>query len=106
MTNLRYNPVRNLPVARFYYKGNHSHPIRRTVLVVEQTSKIIKGYELRSGSKVLKAENAPIRSFSRENIATYGELRMDNKSRSKRQNRNANTTLTRSGLIDLVVSGV
>ena len=63
---LRYPVVRNQPVARFYYQGNHSHPVRRTVLVTETTSNLIKGYELREGATVRELAKAPIKSYSIE----------------------------------------
>lgn len=44
-----YEPVTKLPVAKFYYQGNHSHPVRRTVLIVEETKDQFKGYEIREG---------------------------------------------------------
>jgi len=98
--DLKYDPVRTLPVARFYY-GNR--PVRRTVLVIESTARYIKGYELRRGNITVPASMAPIRTFTRSRIATFGDLRKDNKQR--RRNRLGTTTLTRSGLLDLVVSG-
>jgi len=97
---LKYEPVRTLPVARFYY-GNR--PVRRTVLVIESTPRYIKGYVLRRGNKTFPINKAPIRTFTRRKIATFGDLRKDN--RQRRRNRLATTTLTRSGLLDLVVSG-
>ena len=103
MSQLRYNTVRNLPVARFYYKGNHSHPIRRTILVTESNGKLIKGYELRCGTDIRNPGSSPIRTFLRSNIATFGELRKGSSDREK--NKKSDTTLTRSGLLDLVVSG-
>ena len=98
--NLKYEPVRTLPVARFYY-GNR--PVRRTVLVIESNSRYIKGYVLRRGNETFSISNAPIRTFTRSKIATFGDLRKDNKQR--RRNRLGTTTLTRTGLLDLVVSG-
>lgn len=100
---MQYQPVRNLPVARFYYKGNHSHPVRRTVLIVEADDKTIKGYELRCGSTTRSLENAPVRSFSKDKIATFGSLRLDNKNR---KNKSTKTTLTRVAMVDLETAGV
>lgn len=53
---MKYDVVSNLPVARFWYKGNHSHPVRRTVLITQQDSESITGYELREGSKTRVAK--------------------------------------------------
>jgi hypothetical protein len=36
-----YKPVARLPVAKFYYQGNHTHPVRRTVLIIEDTKESI-----------------------------------------------------------------
>ena len=104
MVKLKYQPIRNLPVARFYYQGSKSHPIRRTVLVTEANGKFIKGYELRCGSETRTATNAPIRTFCRTKIANFGDLRTD--SSDRKRNRKTATTLSRSGLLDLVAVGV
>jgi hypothetical protein len=105
MTTLKFKPVRTTPVAKFYYKGNHSHPVRRTVLVTEVTDKFIRGYELRCGSVVrTAASGAPIRTYRKDSIATFGDLRPD--STARRKNRKSVTTLQRSGLLDLVATGV
>ncbi len=101
--NLKYEPVRNLPVARFYYKGNHSHPVRRTVLVIESNSRWIRGYELRCGQSTRNASKSPVRTFLRSKIATFGELRKDNRNRGK--NRRSETTLQRTNLLGLVTTG-
>lgn len=103
MFTMKYEPVRNLPVARFYYQGSHSHPVRRTIMVIESNSKVIKGYELRCGNKVNTLANSPIRTFRRDAIASFGELRKDNRERT--QNRRAETTLQRTGLLNLVAEG-
>ena len=104
MVKLKYQPIRNLPVARFYYQGSKSHPIRRTVLVTESNGKFFKGYELRCGSTTRTATTAPIRTYCRTKIAEFGDLRTDNSDR-KRNSKTA-TTLSRSGLLDLVATGV
>lgn len=100
-----YPHVRNKPVARFYYKGTHSHPVRRTVLVTEVTSKLIRGYELRTGSTIRAYTRAPIRSFRRDKIATGLELRGEVRKKMSKKQRNT-STLERSELFDLVKTGV
>ncbi len=92
-----YQPVRCLPVARFFYKGSHSHPVRRTVLVIESKPKYFRGYELREGSVVRPLKDAPIKTFSRRKIADEKRARNNTARRIK--------TMTRVGLLDLVKTG-
>lgn len=100
-----YKLVRTLPVARFYYAGSHSHPVRRTVLVIEATSRRITGFELREGSEVRNYRKAPVKSYRRTKIAKVRQCgrrlrkRVDSRLLSK-------TTLQRVSLVDLVKKGV
>ncbi len=87
-----YDLIRANPVARFHYQGNHSHAVRRTVLVIENTRTIITGYELREGNIVRNLKNAPIKSYTKTKIA--------DKTRD-----NIETFLTRTDLLDLVENG-
>jgi hypothetical protein len=73
--NMEYDIVRNQPVAKFFYKGTHSHPIRRTVLVTEQSGDVLKGYEVREGTTLRDVEDAPIKSFRKDKIAMTNQLR-------------------------------
>ena len=57
------------PVARFYYTGSHTHPVRRTVLLIETKPDYIRGYELREGGKVREFKDAPIKTYTRSRIA-------------------------------------
>jgi hypothetical protein len=93
-----YDVVKKFPVAKFYYKGHHSHPVRRTVLIIRTTTNYICGYELREGSVVRKFKNAPIKSYRRGRIATLSQLR------NKVPN-SANSTLKRGKLIELIQNG-
>ena len=99
-----YRLVRNLPVARFYYTGSHSHPVRRTVLVVTATSRTITGYELREGSEVRNYTKAPIKSFRRAKIAKVNQCgrRLRRRVESRQLNK---TTLQRVSLVDIVKRG-
>lgn len=102
-----YPIVRNMPVAEFYYPGTHSHPVRRKVLVTERTSKIIRGYELREGSKTRPFRDAPIKSYSRSRISRICDL--DKRRvlyRSTPKDKRENTTLVQRPLIELVKEGV
>lgn len=104
-TTTPHEIVRKLPVARFYYQGNHTHPIRRTVLIIESDRKYIKGYELRCGNKVRSREDAPIRSYKKSEIACFGDY-----SRLRNAKKNAGraateSTLSRSSLKQLSTVG-
>ena len=89
------NLVVKNPVAKFYYQGTHSHPVRRTVLVVEETKDTLKGYELREGNVVRKSSKAPVRVYSKSLIAN-----------SKNYCRLTNSKLNRLELLDLINEGV
>lgn len=105
MKELKYNPVKNQPIARFYYQGpGHSHPVRRTIVIIEVTKTLIIGYEIREGSTVRSLKNARIKSFRRDRIAKIQQCGIRFRRRTPQKNL-ANTTLTRSNLLDLVLNG-
>ena len=94
--------VRNLPVAKFHYKGqSHRRPVRRTVLITRTTSKLITGFEIREGKEVRDVEDAPIKTYRRDKIATRGECRTDSVMRKVGKKRLSETTLVRSSLASL-----
>lgn len=95
--------IRNKPVAKFYYKGSHSHPVKRTVLIAEQNNEYIKGFELREGQTVRSAEDAPVKTFRLDQIATTDKLRNDSPRRTKKK---SNSTLERLSLTNLEKIGV
>ena len=99
---MKYTPVKNNPVARFWYKGSHTHPVRRTVLIIESTDDFIKGYELREGNEVRTASESPIKTFKRSKIAKGSSLRVGSLLREKSPNK---STLTRKTIMDLVEVG-
>tara|TARA_Y100000034_G_scaffold114563_1_gene150827 strand:- start:282 stop:629 length:348 start_codon:yes stop_codon:yes gene_type:complete len=70
-----YDLVEKKPVARFYYQGGHSHPIRRTVLIIEETDTTITGYEFRCGNDVRTREEAlqSIKTFRKDRIPKWGD---------------------------------
>lgn len=88
--------VNERPVAKFFYKGNHTHPVRRTVLVTEESRDCIKGYELREGKTVRTGSKAPLKSYSKKDIAVYEDY--------SRLTQNAK--FVRLNLLDLVNEGV
>lgn len=99
---MKYPIVDHLPCARFWYKGTHTHPVRRTVLIVEQTRDTISGYELREGRVIRTAGKAPIKTYSRSRIAKGNSLRIDNPIRKLHPNK---STLIRKPLLDLIETG-
>jgi hypothetical protein len=72
-----YDLVCKKPVARFYYQGSHSHPIRRTVLVIEETDTYLTGYEVRCGNTVRSVtqlmEEQAVRTYRKDKIAKWGD---------------------------------
>jgi hypothetical protein len=79
-----YDLVAKKPVARFYYQGKHSHPVRRTILMIEETADHICGYEVREGDTVRTGPEAMnhIKTYRKDRIAKWGDysrLRMSNK---------------------------
>lgn len=96
-----YNIVRNSPVAKFYYKGSHSHPIRRTILVISTTSKHIIGYEIREGSTTRLLKDAPVKTYLKSNIATLDKL---GACKHRRPGPNI-TSLKRSKLLEVIAEG-
>jgi hypothetical protein len=99
---MKYEIVKNMPVARFWYKGTHTHPVRRTVLVVEQTKEFIRGYELREGRTIRTAGKAPVKTYRRDRIAKGVSLRTDSPIRKLAPNK---STLVRKPLLDIIESG-
>lgn len=96
--------VRNLPVWKFFYKGNHSKPVRTTIAVVENTPTVVTGYVLRRGNEVCsKLQDAQIRSFKKSDIALIGQVTRS--SSVKKSNKANKTTLTKHSIVDLVVTG-
>jgi hypothetical protein len=85
---MKHDVLKKQPVARFFYKGNnHSHPVRRTVLIIKTSKKIITGYELREGDVVHSLDEAPIKSYRRDRIPNWGDYW-----RLRRYNKNFNQT--------------
>jgi len=100
---MKYELVKNNPVAKFWYKGTHTHPVRRTVLVVRTTPKLVIGYELREGRDVRNLKNAPIKSYRKDKIALARQLRPGNKLRSEDESA---STYRRENLVEMLENGV
>lgn len=99
---MKYEVVKNLPVARFWYKGSHTHPVRRTVLITESNKNYICGYELRDGNIVRTAAKAPIKSYRRDKIAKGVSLRVESPIRKLAPTK---STLVRRPLLDVIEVG-
>ncbi len=95
-----YSIMKSKPVAYLYYKGTHTHPVRRTVLLIENKSHYIRGYELREGSVIRKFSEAPIKSYRKDRIAY-----MTPYERRKKVVIHRLHTLERVDVMDLVVKG-
>jgi hypothetical protein len=94
-----------MPVARFYYQGSHSHPIRRTVLIVDETPTMLTGYELREGKTIRSYGDAVIRSYRKDRIAKFGDYSRLRKNRQNYNRNDSESTLTRAEMFDLVKNG-
>jgi hypothetical protein len=102
-----YDLVTHKPVARFYYKGQHSHPVRRTVLIIEDRDDMIVGYEIRVGDTVRTVSEAldSVKSYRKDRIAKWGDysrLRMSSKTFMKDPNE---TTLERFPIMSMFKEG-
>ena len=102
-----YDLVDKKPVARFYYRGAHTHPVRRTVLIIEETETAITGYEFRCGNVVRTREEAlkSIKTFRKDRIPKWGDysrLRMTSKTFLKDPEK---TTLERFGIVSMFSDG-
>ena len=99
-----YPFVKTSPVAKFYYQGNHSHPIRRTVIITDSTPTLIRGYEVREGSITRPCAKAPIKSYRKADIAKIGQCGRRLRKRTP-SDLHESTTLTRLKLADFVKQG-
>ena len=104
-SKLKYPIVQNMPVARFYYKGHHSHPVRRTVIVTEMTPKFIRGYEIREGSITRTLNIAPIKSFSRDRIAQVKSIRSETRKNFKPTLASTAQPIVRADLLNILTDG-
>lgn len=102
-----YNFIKKHPVARFFYKGDHSHPVKRTVVLIDVNDDLITGYELREGNEVREFKKAPIKSYRKDRIAKVYQI---DKRRVLRktadEHRIARSTMVRQSLRELVRFGV
>lgn len=108
MTRKKYALTRNQPVARFFYQGQrHTHPVRRTVLVIESTPTLITGYEMREGATTRSFGQAPVKSYRKDRIANINEIDSRRTLRKETpRSKQKDTTLTRSDLMSFVTDGI
>lgn len=103
MSNKIYPPISKLPVAKFYYRGNHSHPVRRTVLIIEENKESFVGYEIREG-KTLRPINQVfkfIKTYKKNKIAKWGDY-----SKTRDAAKTLKKKMNQSTLERLPISGI
>ena len=100
-----YEITRNKPVAKFYYQGTHSHPVRRTVLIISSNRNSFTGYELREGNIERDFDDSPVKSYTKSKVATVKEIDSRLSLRRKAVNKNE-STLKRDNLLDLIKYGI
>lgn len=109
MTSVReHRLVQTLPVAKFWYPDNrHRHPVRRTILITNETTTHLVGYELRRGNTVRTYKEAIsggfMQSYQKMSVTRYGQycrLR-----ETKRYKSPGQTTMRRLDLFGLVKEG-
>lgn len=97
-----YDLVEQLPWARFYYQGSHSHPVRRDVLIVEDKPDLIVGYEIREGNTVRDLKSAAVKSYRKDRIARWGDYSRLTKPTARKNKKKNESTLERRAIIDLL----
>ena len=110
MSNTKNYPIlknSDMPVWRFYYQGDHSHPVRRVVIILRDrcTATHVTGYELREGSEVRPFSKAFIRTYDRDLIAKIGQCGRRLRKRTDQALHNR-STLVREDLVALIQKGV
>lgn len=102
-----YDLVPRNTVARFYYQGSHSHPIRRTVLVIEEDDNHITGYEIREGGHVRTIDEArdAVRTYRKDRIAKWGDYSRLRMSAKNFMNDPEDTTLVRESITTMFTEG-
>lgn len=106
MQNVKYEFLKTRPVARFFYQGSHTHPVRRTVIIIEQTNDLLVGYEVREGFETRNVKNAPVKTYKKSKIAKVSQI--DRKCVLRRRAEGAElnkSTLVREDLASFVKVG-
>lgn len=97
-----YKVVSKKPVAKFYYKGHHSHYVRRTILVIKSDKYSITGYELRCGNNTYSLKKATIKTYLKSKIAKCSQIGPAN---HKEPGPDV-STLSRSNLLEILETGM
>lgn len=106
MNKIKYEFYKKRPVARFFYQGSHTHPVRRTIIIINQTPNIIVGYEVREGAITRNVKNAPVKSYKKSLIAKVKQIDTRCSLRKKAEGEQLNkTTLIRENLADFIKNG-
>lgn len=100
-----YPIFRESSIAKFFYKGSHSHPVRRTIMIIDDKENHIIGYELREGKSQRDISNAPIKSYRKDKIAKIKQVDKRRIIRKKSKNIE-NTTLKKMSFLDLIKQGI
>lgn len=74
---MQYEIVRNRPIAKFKYRGDHSKAVRRTVVLTQVTRNLFTGYEVREGNTTRSLEDNVIKSYSRDKMEGLERLPLD-----------------------------
>lgn len=100
-------PVRYKPLARFYYQGNHSHPVRRTIIITAETRNLLIGYELREGSVVRDTSESlnHHKSYLKSEIIKWGDYPRLMRTSKNWHRRPDESTLQRLPLMSLFQDG-
>jgi hypothetical protein len=108
MTTMPYKLVEKLTVGKFFYQGkSHTHPVRRTVVILEERADEFVGYELRSGNMVRTLKEAiegrKVKTYKKSKIARFGDYC---RLRNRRDVTDVSaSTLRRMELVDLLIQG-
>lgn len=104
----KYELVKKNPIAKFWYKGKHSHYVRRVVAIINETDDYFQGYELREGKNVRTFQEAHrfIKTYRKDRIARYGDYCRLRASKETARKSRRESTLRRMGLNQLVLTGV
>mgnify|MGYP000871577344 CR=1 FL=1 len=101
-----YDIIKSSPVARFYYQGkSHTHPVRRTILIIEDLPTLLIGYEMREGSKLRSIKDAPVKSYRKDRIAKYGDYSRLRKTKVGAKKDPSESTLNRTEIIEFIRNG-
>ena len=98
-----------MPVAKFWYKGSHTHPVLKVGLVIADRTNddIITMYMFKDGQKTFPIGKNPIRSFRRDKISKHYSLRQEVRQRLGVTPATAHkSTLIRKELCEVVHAGV